>query len=88
MPDEFSIGVGDCRAGVGDRCFTGTVQQTFESFREEEPGPKMAGKGTRAPEVSSDPSQGSLNISAPTKKPGSQIDDELDIPTFLRRQAN
>ncbi|MCB1593142.1 MAG: cell division protein FtsZ [Alphaproteobacteria bacterium] len=67
---------------------TGTVQQTFESFREEEPGPKMAGKGTRAPEVSSDPSQGSLNISAPTKKPGSQIDDELDIPTFLRRQAN
>ena len=32
-------------------------------------------------------SQGSLNIDSPSK-PSSQADDELDIPAFLRRQAN
>lgn len=34
------------------------------------------------------PSQGSLNISAPSGKPSVKLDDELDIPAFLRRQAN
>jgi len=32
-------------------------------------------------------SQGSLNIDSPSK-PAAQADDELDIPAFLRRQAN
>lgn len=33
--------------------------------------------------------QGSLNIDAPVAtRPGPQVDDELDIPAFLRRQAN
>ena len=35
------------------------------------------------------PQQGSLNIDAPVAtRPGPQVDDELDIPAFLRRQAN
>lgn len=35
------------------------------------------------------PQQGSLNIEAPVAtRPGQQVDDELDIPAFLRRQAN
>lgn len=34
------------------------------------------------------PTQGQLNIDAPSKKPASEYDDELDIPAFLRRQAN
>jgi cell division protein FtsZ len=35
------------------------------------------------------PQQGSLNIDAPVaSRPGPQVDDELDIPAFLRRQAN
>lgn len=70
---------------------TGSVQQKIDSFREDEVGHKPLTKGspgqTRGA-VSSEPSQGSLNISAPAKKPGSKIDDELDIPAFLRRQAN
>lgn len=35
------------------------------------------------------PLQGSLNIEAPSaSRPAEQVDDELDIPAFLRRQAN
>ncbi len=35
------------------------------------------------------PQQGSLNIEAPVAtRPGPQVEDELDIPAFLRRQAN
>jgi cell division protein FtsZ len=37
------------------------------------------------------PQQGSLNIDAPAPaatRPGPQVEDELDIPAFLRRQAN
>lgn len=71
---------------------TGSVQQHIESFREDteaavaseirHPGPIQQ---SRVPPV---PSQGSLNISAPAGKPAVKIDDELDIPAFLRRQAN
>ncbi len=70
---------------------TGSVQQKIDSFREDEVGHKPLTKGSQGltrGAVSSEPSQGSLNISAPAKKPGSKIDDELDIPAFLRRQAN
>lgn len=34
------------------------------------------------------PSQGKLNIDAPAAAPEHEYDDELDIPAFLRRQAN
>ena len=35
-----------------------------------------------------DPSQGKLNIDAPAGAPADEYEDELDIPAFLRRQAN
>jgi cell division protein FtsZ len=34
------------------------------------------------------PAQGSLNIDAPAARPRTAADEELDIPAFLRRQAN
>ncbi|MCB1680729.1 MAG: cell division protein FtsZ [Rhodospirillales bacterium] len=69
---------------------TGSVQQRLDSLREEETDEKPQGRFAAQPKspISGEPSQGSLNISAPAKKPGSKIDDELDIPAFLRRQAN
>ncbi len=69
---------------------TGTVQQRLDSLREEEAEEKPQSRYTSAPKPSfaGEPAQTSLNISAPAKKPGSKIDDELDIPAFLRRQAN
>ena len=69
---------------------TGTVQQRLDSLRDDEADEKPQGRFTSTPKhsLTGEPSQGSLNISAPAKKPGSKIDDELDIPAFLRRQAN
>ncbi|MBI1300250.1 MAG: cell division protein FtsZ [Alphaproteobacteria bacterium] len=91
---------------------TGSVQQHFDSFREEASGAhKMQASEisssptfTSSPTFSSpnmpdaskalsgrpltSPSQGSLNISAPSGKASVKLDDELDIPAFLRRQAN
>ena len=68
---------------------TGTVQQHLEGLREEQPqaAPRQrvapsAGHSEMAPPR---PSQGSLNIDAPAR---AKPDDELDIPAFLRRQAN
>ena len=69
---------------------TGTVQQHLENIREDhqQPAPRqrvapspMGGYETAPPR----PSQGSLNIDAPAKP---KADSELDIPAFLRRQAN
>ena len=43
----------------------------------------------QAPSYHAAPQQGSLDIDVPVAtRPGPQIDDELDIPAFLRRQAN
>lgn len=47
------------------------------------PSPQMGGQASASPQVS----QGRLNIDEPSK-PASKTDDELDIPAFLRRQAN
>lgn len=46
--------------------------------------------GLRAERPAGNPSQGTLDISAPVSQRSekSQGDDELDIPAFLRRQAN
>lgn len=74
---------------------TGTVQQTIESFRDDsdmiqpQPAPRMAASGgNQAVSVSPRPAQPMLNISEPAAKPAVKVDDELDIPAFLRRQAN
>lgn len=61
---------------------TGSVQTHIDSFRDDNEMIKTAdNKSIEAP------SQGRLNIDAPSK-PAVKIDDELDIPAFLRRQAN
>ncbi len=61
---------------------TGSVQTHIDSFRDDNEMIK-----SQPQEASESPSQGRLNIDAPSK-PAVQIDDELDIPAFLRRQAN
>lgn len=73
---------------------SGTVQQHLEGFREESSS-ETREKSSLSPRISenaaaipSRASQGSLNISAPAAKPRSVVEDELDIPAFLRRQAN
>ncbi len=73
---------------------TGTVQQHLEGMREEvapreraappRSQPSMGG-GSPLPQG---PSQGRLNIDTPAARPRTQVDEELDIPAFLRRQAN
>lgn len=61
---------------------TGSVQQHIDNMRDD-------GEMVKAvnPEEVKSPAQGSLDISAPSK-PTAKKDDELDIPAFLRRQAN
>jgi hypothetical protein len=44
--------------------------------------------GLRAERTATDPSQGKLNIDSPAAAPKSKVEDDLDIPAFLRRQAN
>ncbi len=79
---------------------TGTVQQTIDGFREE-PQPRRQERLAPSPQGSSGPSyapspsvpprkvaQGSLNIDTPAAAPQGKNEDELDIPAFLRRQAN
>jgi len=70
---------------------TGSVQQGIEgvlygSPKDEAPSPQEQGQGQSAQNVSSSPSQGSLNIDSPSAP--SKSDGDLDIPAFLRRQAN
>lgn len=81
---------------------TGSVQQTIEgaigaATHREEPSasarrnaPMFQGGAAQAREVlPASPSQGSLNIDAPAAKPQPRAgEEELDIPAFLRRQAN
>ncbi len=70
---------------------TGSVQQHIDSFREDsdiqESSPTTNTSSQSGGPLTS-PSQGSLNISAPSGKSAVKLDDELDIPAFLRRQAN
>ena len=75
---------------------TGSVQERLGEFSEGISGrqdaqrqrmaPTAAPSGLK-PSVGQRPSQGSLNIDAPSK-PSSGGDGDLDIPAFLRRQAN
>ncbi len=71
---------------------TGSMQNHIGGFLDEgaeaseniSPSPKPEMKKM----VGDSPAQGSLNISTPAGKPAVKLDDELDIPAFLRRQAN
>ncbi|PCI99468.1 MAG: cell division protein FtsZ [Alphaproteobacteria bacterium] len=71
---------------------TGTVQHHIENLRDsdvvETSLPPTDNGIKQAVAAPSSPVQGSLNISAPSGKPAVSLDDELDIPAFLRRQAN
>lgn len=76
---------------------TGSVQEHIEGFAHrhqsyEAPRERLAPSaapsvGLLKPLSQTIPSQGSLNIDMPAAKPQS-IDENLDIPAFLRRQAN
>lgn len=48
----------------------------------------VGSSGGISPRSSAAPAQASLNIDAPKGATETQADDELDIPAFLRRQAN
>ncbi len=80
---------------------TGTVQQHLDGFRGEDSGEGRSDSGGYAPQVrraptahsgggfaATRPAQGSLNIDAPAARPVQQVEEGLDIPAFLRRQAN
>jgi cell division protein FtsZ len=73
---------------------TGSVQQTIETIegvmhREEPVRKNPPSFQDLAGVPSASPKQGSLNIESPAAKPAQKtIEDELDIPAFLRRQAN
>ncbi|GJL86094.1 MAG: hypothetical protein DHS20C02_18690 [Micavibrio sp.] len=76
---------------------TGSVQQKIDGFKEDltggaqaqprGPGP-MAQHGHGPQTVPPRAAQGNLNIDAPAAKPKEEGESELDIPAFLRRQAN
>ncbi len=71
---------------------TGTVQHHLDGIRDvrEEAAPRerTAPTAQSSSGFSQTPSQGRLNIDAPAAKPRAAADEELDIPAFLRRQAN
>lgn len=74
---------------------TGSVQQHIDNLRDEghdlaqaRPLTGVAPQGAAHESRPAMPSRPSLNMGAPAGKPGLKIDDELDIPAFLRRQAN
>ena len=72
---------------------TGTVQNVQQRMgmgeHTDEYAPQPAASSSHKPEsVPGRPAQGTLNIDAPAARPRSAADEELDIPAFLRRQAN
>ena len=74
---------------------TGSLQHTVENAMNarEDHSPRRSGGGSTpsfhggAQAMQKAPAQGSLNIESPAAKPKA-AEDELDIPAFLRRQAN
>ncbi len=72
---------------------TGSVQNRIDSLREDnsETDKKVSSppKSEVKRAVGDTPVQGSLiDVTTPAGKPAVKLDDELDIPAFLRRQAN
>ncbi len=74
--------------------FTNPIRQYAEDLgrHETEDEGKTSGgsasSGGMSPSTATAPAQASLNIEKPKAADGAQTDDELDIPAFLRRQAN
>lgn len=73
---------------------TGSVQEHIDGLtgagqdvQRQRMAPTATSGGTRPLTKDSAPSQGSLNIDSPSK-PSAGGSDDLDIPAFLRRQAN
>lgn len=70
---------------------TGSVQNHIDNFRDDNDllrsSGSMPNEGMKKA-VGENPSQGRLDIAQPSGKPAVKIDEELDIPAFLRRQAN
>lgn len=67
---------------------TGSVQQHIDNLRDDSDMVKSQAQPTAPREKRPEsPSQESLDINKPAK-PAVKIDEELDIPAFLRRQAN
>lgn len=67
---------------------TGSVQQHIDNLRDDGEPAKPTAPLQRERKLPPSAAQESLNINAPAGKPAVKIDDELDIPAFLRRQAN
>ncbi|MGN7437952.1 MAG: cell division protein FtsZ [Alcanivorax sp.] len=65
---------------------TGSVQQHIDNLRDDSDMVKSQ-EASPADKGLESPSQETLDINKPAK-PAVQIDEELDIPAFLRRQAN
>ena len=75
--------------------FTNPIRQYAEDLGRQETSEdegRNSGGGTSgggmSPRTSAAPAQATLNIEKPKAADGAQADDELDIPAFLRRQAN
>lgn len=66
---------------------TGSVQQHIDNLRDDSDMVRSDVQEARKP-ITDKPSQGTLDISAPAGKPAAKSDEDLDIPAFLRRQAN
>ena len=85
-PSLFERITGGVQEKIGE--LTGHGEGDVRERRE--PAPQFMPSSAVAPQSRKAPpplSQGSLNIDSPSK-PAAQADDELDIPAFLRRQAN
>ncbi len=68
---------------------TGSVQQRIDNMRDDGDMIRATNeKQERKADVPQRPEQGTLNITTPAARPVSRAEDELDIPAFLRRQAN
>ena len=66
---------------------TGSVQQHIDNLRDDNDMVKSQ-KPAPSDKGPESPSQETLDINKPAGKPAVKIDEELDIPAFLRRQAN
>lgn len=89
-PPKMPMGANKKRSPSLFERITGSVQQHIDGLREEvmsgQPAPQAGSPATSAP--SGGPSQGTLNVDAPSAPAENKGGSDLDIPAFLRRQAN
>lgn len=67
---------------------TGTGRRTEQPVSEPQQQTQMDDSLRATPSSQAAPQQGSLNIEASPSRPRLQKEDDLDVPAFLRRQAN